>query len=171
MTNKYTALEKASRELSSTLATAGYSSAVCTRTKKSWAHCTSQHQKKRIKQVAKKVETALLFTDDEHLNPTKIEFKNEQTRNIFTVNSSGQIVKQIEHNSQKASTSTSQSVVDQTLYVKERFNVSNEAYHEMAMVNFEMPRLNSLLKKVRTLDKGSIIYSIPGKLQGVQQSL
>ena len=53
LTNKYTALEKASRELSSTLATAGYSSAVRTRTKKSWTHCTSQHQKKRIKQVAK----------------------------------------------------------------------------------------------------------------------
>ena len=41
----------------------------------------------------------------------------------------------------------------------------------MPMVNVEMPRLNLLLKKVRTLDKGSIIYSIPGKLQGVQQSL
>ena len=127
--------------------------------------------KKEDKAGSKIVETALLFTDDEHLKPTKIEFKNEQTGNIFTVNSSGQIVKQIEHNSQRASTSTSQSVVDQTLYFKERFNVSNEAYHEMPMVNVEMPRLNLLLKKVRTLDKGSIIYSIPGKLQGVQQSL
>ena len=73
--------------------------------------------KKEDKAGSKIVETALLFTDDEHLKPTKIEFKNEQTGNIFTVNSSGQIVKQIEHNSQRASTSTSQSVVDQTLYV------------------------------------------------------
>lgn len=55
--------------------------------------------------------------------------------------------------------------------VKEKYNLSNEAYHEMAMVNPAMPRLNTLLKTAKTLDTMSIIYPVPGKLRGVQQSL
>ena len=61
-----------------------------------------------------------------------------------------------------------QSVIVHTLYAKEIFNVSNEAYHEMAMINIETPCLNSLLKKAKALDTESIVYPIPGKLQGVQ---
>ena len=170
LTNKYTALENSCKELSNSIAVDGRASAVHTRKRKAWTECTPQHQKKRIKQVAKKVQTALLFTNDEHLKPTKLEFKNEQTGDTVSINSNGQIVKTIEQDSQAAATS-GQAVVDQTLYVKEKFNVSNEAYHEMAMVNTGMPRLNSLLKKAKTLDTGSIIYPVQGKLEGVQQSL
>ena len=76
----------------------------------------------------------------------------------------------VEQNSPKT-LSSSRSFVDQTLYVKEKYNLSNEAYHEMAMINAGMPRLNALLKTARTLDATSIIYSVAGKHQGVQQSL
>ena len=40
----------------------------------------------------------------------------------------------------------SEVVVDQTLYVKEKYNISNQAYHEMAMVNKCLPRACTLLK-------------------------
>ena len=125
--------------------------------------------KEKDKAGCEKVQTALLFTNDEHLKPIKLEFKNEQTGDTVSINSNDQIVKTIEQDSQVAATS-SKAVVDQTLYVREKFNVSNETYHEMAMVNTGMPRLNSLLK-AKTLDTGSIIYPVQGKLEGVQQSL
>ena len=169
LTNQYIALEKSCKELSNSIALQGSTSAVHTRKKKAWTQYTPQYQKKRVQQVAKKVQTALLFTNDEHLRPTKLELTNEQTGDIVSIDSSGQIVKIAEQTLPKAS--TSQSVVDQTLYVKERFNLSNEAYHEMAMVNTGIPRLNALLKAAKALDTRSIIYPVPGKLQGVQQSL
>ena len=41
----------------------------------------------------------------------------------------------------------------------------------MAMINTGMPCLNSLLQKAKALDTESVVYPIPGKLQGVQQPL
>ena len=153
LTNQYTALEKSCKELSNSIALEGKASAMHTRTKKAWTQYTPQYQKKRVQQVAKKVQTALLFTNDEHLRPTKLELTNEQTGDIVSIDSGGKIVKVTEQNSPKMS--TSQSIIGQTLYVKERFNLSNEAYHEMAMVNTGMPRLNTLLKTAKTLDTKS----------------
>ena len=49
------------------------------------------------------------------------------------------------------------------------YNISNEAYHEMVMVNTGMPHLNSLLKaKSLDLGPGSIIHPVSGELHGVQ---
>ena len=170
LTNKYTALEKVCKELSSSIACEETTPVVHTRKKKAWTQCTPQHQKKRVKQVVKKVQTALLFTNDEHLKTKKLELENEQTGEIISIDSCGQQVQVVKPNSTATSIS-SHSVVDQTLYVKEKYNVLNEAYHEMAMVNTGMPRLNELSKSAKTLDTKSIVYPIPGKLQGVQQSL
>lgn len=170
LTNKYITLEKSCRELSSSISCEETTPVVHTRKKKAWTQCTPQHRKKRIKQVAKKVQTALLFTNDEHLKTKKLELENEQTGEIISIDSCGQKVQVVKPNSIATSIS-SHSVVDQTLYVKEKYNVSNEAYHEMAMINTGMPRLNELLKTAKTLDTKSIVYPVPGKLQGVQQSL
>ena len=48
---------------------------------------------------------------------------------------------------------SSEAVVDQTLYIKERFNMSNQAYHEMAMVNKELPRSCAIIKAAKKLDE------------------
>ena len=67
--------------------------------------------------------------------------------------------------SSEGSPSSSFNVVDQTLYVKEKFNVSHEAYHEMARVNPEMPQLSKLLKQAATLNTKATIKPVPGTLQ------
>lgn len=56
-------------------------------------------------------------------------------------------------------------------YIKERFNLSNQAYHELAMVNMELPRTSALIKRARELDSNSLIRPTPGKVVGIQQSL
>jgi len=86
--------------------------------------------------VIKKVQTALLFTNDE---PTKVGLTNEQTGNNISIDSGGHGVKKVEKNS-----TSSQTFVEQTLNVKEKYNVSNEAYQEMAMINSKMPCLTTL---------------------------
>lgn len=66
---------------------------------------------------------------------------------------------------------SSDDIVDKTLYIKDRFNVSYQAYHELAMVNKVLPRSSALTKRARELDAESIIRPTPGKYIGVLQSL
>lgn len=56
------------------------------------------------------------------------------------------------------------------LFVKERFNVSNQTYHEMSMIT-DMPSSYSLSKAAKQLDAQYIVRHTPGKIEGVQQSI
>jgi len=119
-----------------------------------------------MRQVADKVQAAVSFSEDDYLKPSKVELTNEQTGDTFSIDSSGQISKI----QQISSEPIASNVMDQTLFVKEKFNVSHEAYHEMARVNPTMPWLNKLFKKTKALNATFNIKSVPGTLQGVQQS-
>lgn len=59
--------------------------------------------------------------------------------------------------------------IEKTLYVKDRYKISNKAYHELSMVN--LPRSRTLIKNAKNLDKKSCIFETPGKATGVQQSI
>ena len=61
--------------------------------------------------------------------------------------------------------------VQKTLYIKDKYKASNKAYHELAMVNPELPRSCTVIKAAKDLDIKSTIYPTPGKALGVQQSL
>lgn len=168
LSNRYATLEKSCNELSKSIPLGEGASAMpaTTRKRKSWAEYTPQYRKKRIRQVANKVQAAVSFTKDDQFKATKIELTNEQTGDIVAIDASGKTV-----TLKQASSESSSNVVDQSLYVKEKFNISHEAYHEMARVNPEMPRLGKLLKKADTLNRKSTIKPVPGRLQGVQQSI
>ena len=58
-----------------------------------------------------------------------------------------------------------------TLYVKDKFGISDQAYHELAMVNKDLPRMYALKMEAKELDSESQIWSTPGEAIGVQQSL
>ena len=52
---------------------------------------------------------------------------------------------------------SSRNTVDQTLYVKEKFNISNKAYHKISMINSRLPRLCSLQNPAKSLHALSFI--------------
>ena len=171
LSDRYATLEQSCNDLSKSIAVEeGASATPGTRKRKSWAEYTPQYRKKRIQQVANKVQAAVSFAKDEHFKATKVELTNQQTGDIVAIDASGKTVT-VKQATSEGSQSSSSNVVDQTLYVKERFNVSHEAYHEMARVIPEMPRLSKLLKKAATLNTKATIKPVPGTLQGVQQSL
>ena len=58
-----------------------------------------------------------------------------------------------------------------TMYVKERFNISNQAYHELSMVNKGLPLSYAIQKESLQMNSKSVIYSITGKVSGVRQSI
>ena len=63
------------------------------------------------------------------------------------------------------------SLVEKTLYIKDRYSISDVSYHELAMINAELPRISTETKVSKELNTKYTLYPIPGKATGVQQSL
>ena len=57
------------------------------------------------------------------------------------------------------------------LYAKERFGISNAAYHELSMLFPTLPRSNHLNQRVKDLNKHWTVFPTPEGTIGVQQSL
>ncbi|KAL9970448.1 hypothetical protein ACROYT_G022824 [Oculina patagonica] len=57
------------------------------------------------------------------------------------------------------------------LYSKERFNVSNEAYHELSMICKDLPRSWKVHERIKALNSKWNLSNTPGDTCGVQQSI
>ena len=160
--------EDSSKKVLSALKNVGCSSSsivVPRKRNKIWSEYSPQYQRKKRKQIANDVQVALSFMKDENFQHSKVELKNRETGEILSVGSDGSTTLE------RAQT-PSDNLVEKTLYIKERFNVSNTVYHELAMVNNALPRSYALTKMVKELDSQSIIRPTPGTtVTGVQQSL
>ena len=64
---------------------------------------------------------------------------------------------------QKTHTSEPENLVAKTLYIKERYNVSNTAYYELAMVNSSLPRSYAITKAAKELDTMSLFVQLQAK--------
>ena len=71
----------------------------------------------------------------------------------------------------KSTKNTSESQITKYMYAKERFNISNEAYHELSIINKALPRSYLLKNKSRELNKSFNIKPIGRGIEGFQQSV
>ena len=62
-------------------------------------------------------------------------------------------------------------VVSMMLYVKDRYNISGSAYHELASLCRQMPRHYRLKERIAELNSKWSIQPMPERTSGVQQSL
>ena len=77
----------------------------------------------------------------------QVEILNKSTRNKIVCTDHDGELKVTKDN--KQCSHTNETIVDQTLYIKDKFNISNQAYHEMSMINKELPRSCTLLKTAK----------------------
>ena len=56
------------------------------------------------------------------------------------------------------------------LNLKDKFNISNEAWHEIAMKSDDPPCLNKIIKHMKKLNQTWKIKPTPGEAEGVQIS-
>jgi len=111
---------------------------------KSWSEYSAQYKRKQKKQVATDICAALTFTENTSYSPSRIELVNNETNELLIVKPDGSTI------NQKPCQNNSETLAKQTLYVKERYNVSNTAYHELSMIHPSIPclsKLNKLAKK------------------------
>lgn len=60
------------------------------------------------------------------------------------------------------------SLIEKTLYVKEPFNTSDVAYHELAQINLVLPHQSALAKVSKNLNAKCQIQPTPGQTVEVQ---
>ena len=112
--------------------------------------------------------TALKFTDNTFFQPVRIDLVNKETNELLSVDKDGSIT---QPQKQLSLPENKDNLIKQILYVKERFNVSDTAYHELSMVNPSLPCWSALHKVSKQIDSKCDIYAIPGPILGIQRSL
>ena len=104
---------------------------ISSQSRHAWELYTKQYQKTRMQEVIQNISTALSFTG-ENFKLVQVELSNKSTGGkVICVEHDGQLkISRPDLEEQCCS----ELVVDQMLYVKEKYNISNQAYHEMAIV-------------------------------------
>ena len=126
---------------------------------KSWSEYSRQQQHNKRKSLAKGIQGALSFCEDERFRPIMLEVENID-HEILDV-SSGKYAKQDE---------TLTKCVHSALYVKDKYCVSNAAFHELSMRS-NFPNSSEVKKLTQALNSTFEIRSTPNGVIGVLQSL
>ena len=114
----------------------------------------SRQQRRKLSQLKTAAEKALWFVESFGLDLPAITFKTSSTNKVIGISFGPE------------SATIDASCVRQTLYLLERFGVSDEFYHELAMINSALPR-SHIVKQTRQLITESVeIQRLPEPYNG-----
>ena len=131
----------------------------------------SERQKRRMKRRRESTcEASLSWLDQDGYEPLSVEVRNRETGNIEKISLKRHDMEEL-FGSESSITESEMDELNMMLYVKDRYNVSDGAYHEMAKVCKEMPRQYKLKERIRKLNQEWNIRPTPNGTVGVQQSL
>ena len=92
---------------------------------------------------------------------------NRDTNELITANSNGSLEKL----KKQPTPENKYTIVRQTLFVKERYNVFDKAYHELSMIHPSLPCWSIIHTVAKSINSHCDVYPTPGPILGVQQSL
>lgn len=123
-----------------------------------------QQQWSRKKQLHTDINQALLFLEDEGVQASSVSLLHTETHQSEVLD--------LEHGtySKPEKESRDTQSLELVLFVKERFGLSDSAYHELSMVCQSLPRSWKLKHLAKELNSKWVIMPCPGG-DGVQQSL
>ena len=124
-----------------------------------------QQQWSRKKQLHTDLNQALLFLDQEGVSASSIILKYDETNESESLD-----LETGTYSKQASSSSNNDDINEAILYVKDRFGLSDTAYHELSMICQKLPRSCKLTELCHHLNSQWEIKPCPGN-HGVQQSL
>ena len=131
---------------------------------KSWAQCSRQQQHNRQRSLAARVQGALSFCTDEGFEPNFVELKNIDTHKCDILDITNGTY------SDKENISPTPVSPQSALFIKDRYCVSNEAFHELSVVS-NLPSSKQVKKLTYAMNSKFEIREAPCGIVGVQQSL
>ena len=141
--------------------------------KKPLADCSRQQQYNRKKKMIKEVNTSLSVCKTEGYDPQYLEIQSKETGNCEVIDLSGESVSDRSNKTLSIfdkSNRNGSDYVHSSLYVKDKFGVSNEAYHELSMLS-DLPSISKVKRLSKSLNSQFGISATPNNIIGVQQSV
>jgi hypothetical protein len=129
----------------------------------------SRKQQKRIRgQLKEECQTTLDFLGLYDFIATKVEVLNAETNEyeVFDLINDEELLF-TETEPQELSDNDMDNV-NMWLYLKDKFNISNEAWHEIAMKVNDVPKMYGMKKRISQLNSRWNLKPIPGDAEGVQ---
>ena len=139
--------------------------------KKFFNEYSKQHQNRIKKQMKEECEATLSFLGLYNFMATKVEVFNHDTEQYDTFNLIDE--EQMPHSDTDAANELTDTQVDDINYwihIKDKLNISNEAWHEMAMKSKSIPNTYQTTQRINELNKYWKIRNTPGEAEGVQIS-
>ena len=127
--------------------------------RKSWGEYSQQHKRQKLQQVKDAVDSVLC---DENLEVIDVTVKDKQSDSMLNL---------ADKHPHVPSTDDNSNILNLLLYAKERFRISDSAYHELSMLFPVLPRTCQVKQRVKELNEQWEIYPTPEGSLGVQQSL
>ena len=133
---------------------------------KSSSEYTKRHQRRLKQQRRENCGDSLAWLQTEGYTATELTIRNDQTGDAETIKFDTQALLGEEEVPEE-----DLDKLDMTIYIKDRYNISGNAYHEMAQLFKEMPRHYKVKDRIKELNKAWNIKPTPEGTCGVQQSL
>ena len=119
------------------------------------------------KQRHTKCSSSLAWLESEGYTAMKVTVKNNTTNDIEIIDMNSDELLGPQGNS---ATEEEVDLLNMMLYIKDKYNVSGAAYHEMAQLCKSMPRHYKLKDRIAELNALWKIFPMPDGILGVQQS-
>lgn len=135
---------------------------------KSPSECSKRHRRNLKRKLTENCSNSLLWLESEGYTATEVSLHCTMTGESQTVSLGASSLLGV------ADTTITQEEVDSLdmlLYVKDKYNISGGAYHEMAQLCKGMPRHYKLKDRIAELNKLWNIHPTPEGTCGMQQSL
>lgn len=133
---------------------------------KPWEDCSRQQQHNRKKTLAGKIGKALSFCEETGFKPCSVKLQNVNTGQSEVLDVSAGTFSNKENQ-----VSDPASKVHSSLYVKDKYSISNEAFHELSAVVSDMPKSCQVKKLTQQINSMFKITQTPNGVLGVQQSI
>ena len=136
-----------------------------TYTRKPLSDCTRQQQYNRKKEMARNIQCSLKCCNNEGFQPRLVELEQMDTGENVTLD-----ITKGTFSYRSSQIDTPNKSLHSALYIKDKFTISYEAYHELSMIS-DLPSSTQIKKLAGTLNSQYGIRKCPNGITGVQQSL
>lgn len=128
------------------------------RKRKPWEEYTSRHKRRKIQEFNNR----LIGVKSDQNEATAIHVRNRDTGSLGLISADArvQVTTEIQPRSDDH--------IKKVLLVKDQFGISNEAYHEMSMLDEHLPRSCKIEKEIKQINDQWEMYLIPGDFTGAQ---
>ena len=138
-------------------------------TVKSWNDCSRQQQYNRKKQLGDNIKSALnLVCEGKGFDAKLVEIQNKDTRKSEVFDCCNGTFSDKEN---IVNASVAKDKAHSALYVKDKYAISDQAFHELSMIASGLPRSSAVKKLANSMNSEFDISPCPNKVIGVQQSL